>query len=105
MNVTHSTASGFERYKEEKFIVILGGPDAYDGVGEIVKDVLNVKEGDFLRKRGNRNMYVKHNLWTKGQVVIVIAGSGRNETAAAHKMYRYKILNKLLTEEDRLSTQ
>jgi hypothetical protein len=32
-------------------------------------------------------MYVKHNLWTKGQVVIVIAGSGRNETAAAHKMY------------------
>lgn len=91
MEVTRITAEDFTADKKEKFIVILGGPDAYDGVGEIVKKVLSDEEEKYLREKGNRKMYVKTNVWRKGQVVHVIAGSDRNETKKAHEENREKL--------------
>jgi hypothetical protein len=80
LNVIYVDASNFSKYKDKKFIVILGGPDAYEGVGEIVQEVLDDAEEAFLRIPGNRKMYVKTNVWATGQVVRVIAGSGRTLT-------------------------
>ncbi len=80
METVHANASDFEQYKEEKFIVILGGPDAYEGVGEIVQEVLSEAEQNAIREKGARKKYVKTNIWTQGQRVMVIAGSDRNET-------------------------
>lgn len=94
IDVIHSNASDFEQYKNEKFIVILGGPDAYEGVGEIVKEVLKDDEEKYLRTKGNRKMYVKPNVWTQGQVVNVIAGSNRNETQKAHGENRADVENR-----------
>jgi plastocyanin len=91
MEVTRVTAENFEANKKEKFIVILGGPDAYDGVGEIVRQALSEEEEEYLRAKGNRKMYVKTNVWHKGQVVHVIAGSDRNETKKAHEEEREKL--------------
>lgn len=92
-NVTLVTTSNFEQYKKERFIIILGGPDAYEGVGDVVKHVLNVKEGDVLRSRGNRKMFVKSDVWAQGQVVMVLAGSGRDETRRAHRENKEDVFN------------
>lgn len=43
MDIIHTDASNFNQYQTEKFIVILGGPDAYDGVGNIVQQVLTLE--------------------------------------------------------------
>ncbi len=40
IDVVHVSATDFEQYKQEKFVVILGGHEAYEGVGDIVKGIL-----------------------------------------------------------------
>ncbi len=79
-DIIHANASNFEQYKEEKFIVILGGPDAYEGIGKIVQEVLSEDEENIIRGKGARKKYVKTNIWSQGQRVMVIAGYNRNET-------------------------
>jgi len=103
----------FESYKNEKFIVILGGPDAPQGMGNISKKYLASEEQDFLRTKGSRKMYIKTaasfpaaNTTTnatnttlpappplqQGQKVILLAGSDRYETKKAHEENRAKVL-------------
>lgn len=91
MEVIRVTASTFDANKQEKFIVILGGPDAYDGVGEIVKQVLSAEEQNQVREKASRKMIVKTNVWRKGQVVHVIAGADRNQTKKGHEENRDKL--------------
>ena len=80
MNIVRTTADTFDSKKENKFVVILGGPDAPEGIGSIVSEVLSSDEKSFIRTKGNRKMYIKTNVWTQGQVVMIIAGSDRQET-------------------------
>ncbi len=86
IEVIHTNAQDFERYKTERFIVTLGGPDAYEGVGAIVQSpgLLTSEEQNYVRTKGNRRMFVKTNVWTQGQKVFVIAGSDRHQTQNAH---------------------
>jgi hypothetical protein len=77
IETVHSTASYFNQYKEEKFIVILGGPDAPEGVGSIVQEALSEVEENSVREAGARKKYIKTNIWDLGQRVMVIAGSNR----------------------------
>jgi hypothetical protein len=84
IDIVYVNASNFSDYKTEKFIVILGGPDAPEGVGEVVREVLNESEQAELRTPGAKKMYVKANVWRSyNQVVMVIAGSGRDQTREA----------------------
>ncbi|MEE8167889.1 MAG: hypothetical protein V3T58_03330 [Candidatus Hydrothermarchaeales archaeon] len=80
LEVIHTNVYDFEHYKNEKFVVILGGPDAPEEVGSIVQEVLSEAEQDSIRETGARKKYVKTNVWTQGQRVMVIAGSDRHET-------------------------
>ena len=80
IEITHATADDFDQYKNEKFIVILGGPDAPEGVDEIVQEVLSEVEQDSIREAGARKKYMKTNIWVQGQNVMVIAGPNRQET-------------------------
>jgi hypothetical protein len=80
IDIIHVNALNFSQYKTEKFLVILGGPDAYEGVGNITREVLTEIEQEQVRARGSRMMYVKTNVWANGQVVMVIAGSNRELT-------------------------
>ncbi len=86
IEVINTNAQDFERYKAERFIVILGGPDAYEGVGAIVQSpgLLTSEEQNYVRTKGNRKMFVKTNVWTQGQRVFIIAGSNRFHTQNAH---------------------
>lgn len=84
LEVNHITAEEFPQYKNEKFIILLGGHRAYEGVGDIVGQVLLPKEKNYLEHQGNRKLFVKTNIWRKGQVVLVIAGYNRELTRQAH---------------------
>jgi len=90
LEVVRATADNFEEYKTESFIIILGGPDAYDGVGGIVGEILSEYERDVVRTAGNRRMFVKTDPWglKSGQRVTVLAGSDRQQTKSAHEENR-----------------
>jgi hypothetical protein len=67
-------------------IIILGGPDAPEGVGEIVQSVLSQEDQDFLRTHGNKEMFVRENPWWLRyghKTITVIAGFDRHETQTA----------------------
>jgi len=100
--VTRVYAKDFDKYKSERFIVILGGPKAYDGVGEIVQEVLSEKEQELVIE-GKRRIFVKANVWTEPQLVIIIAGKDRHLTAGKIIEYLnsididcYQLFNQLL---------
>ncbi|MFQ5815821.1 MAG: protein-L-isoaspartate(D-aspartate) O-methyltransferase [Candidatus Hydrothermarchaeaceae archaeon] len=100
METTRVTAGEFEEHKNSKFVVILGGPDAYEGVGSVVRQVLSEEEQSFLRTSGNRGMYVKTNVWADGQVVFIVAGSGRGLTQLAHLENKGKLRKRTIDVEN-----
>lgn len=91
-NVIHSTAMDFDSYKNEKFVVILGGPDAPEGIGEFVKETLEENEQDAIRESGAKKIYTKTDVWANGQKIIVIAGSNRLQTKSAHLENKHKVI-------------
>jgi len=69
----------------DMFPLILGGPDAYEGVGEISAEVLNDTDEDWLRQvEGALIVYLGY--WGN-RTAVVIAGRTRNETLLAAKLY------------------
>ncbi|MEK6976781.1 MAG: hypothetical protein AABX40_00065, partial [Candidatus Hydrothermarchaeota archaeon] len=84
VEVVPTDAKNFEMQKGKKVIIILGGPDAYEGVGGIVSKLLSQEEQRYIRSEGARMTYSKRDLWRKGQQVFIFAGSNRNETRKAH---------------------
>lgn len=96
--VVSVTAPGFDDYKSEKIIIILGGPDAPEGVGDIVQAVLTEEEANAIREPNAKKMLVKLDLWAAGQKVIVLAGSDRNQTKAAHEENRDAVLEEITAE-------
>ncbi len=106
IDTIRASASDFDQYKTEMFLVVLGGPDAYDGVGEIVSDILSEEEKNAIRQKGSRKMYVKINPWNEkpGQRVTVVAGSDRDMTKRASNDFRELIAQPLegveIKEED-----
>jgi len=81
--ITTISAADFPEHQEDKIILVLGGPDAYDGIGYIVQDILDGNEIEWIRKEGNFTMFIKTNTWRDGQLIIVLAGSDRDLTKAA----------------------
>ncbi|MBU6998304.1 MAG: hypothetical protein HXS41_05270 [Theionarchaea archaeon] len=84
------TASEFEEYKAEELIIILGGADALDGIGEIVRSVLDEREQE-LTRLGIR-YFTETDVWAPNQRVFVFSGRDRDETKEAHTQHRDKIL-------------
>src|SRR3989338_7523948 len=70
VEVIPTDAKGFEAQKGKKVIIILGGPDAYEGVGGIVSKLLAPEEQRYIRSEGARMTYSKRDLWRKGQQVF-----------------------------------
>lgn len=82
-------ASEFEEYNHSPAIVILGGPDAPDGVGKITKKygLLTQHEQNLSRTPccASRKMFVKKNVFTESQWIFIFAGATREETQKAHE--------------------
>ncbi len=84
---------------ENRIIIILGGPDAYEGVGKIVSEVLSNAEEATIRGTDAQTMHVKYNVWTDRytakQKVIILAGSDRSNTQTAETKYRSDVKTKI----------
>ncbi len=78
-------------------IFILGGPDAYDGVGEISRQFLTEKEIERLRSwEGFGNLYIRI---IKNVEVVILAGNTRKETSEIVDSFKdIKILDELFTK-------
>ncbi len=76
--------------------MILGGPDAPEGVGERVQGVLSLLQGNSIREPRARRMFFKPNPWVEGQRVFIIAGSNRRETMTSHEENREDIASEAL---------
>ncbi|RMF90975.1 MAG: lamin tail domain-containing protein, partial [Methanobacteriota archaeon] len=100
LEVIHATADDFDQYRTQKFIVILGGPDAPEGVGDIVRDsgILKIDNVDYIREKGHRARYDGTNPWglLPGQRVWILAGSDRNLTREAHLTYGGAVAEEVL---------
>lgn len=88
--VVRITARELEEYKAEELIIILGGADALDGVGSIVREVLDEREQE-LTRLGLR-YFMKTDVWVPNQRVFVFSGPDRDQTKQAHTEFRDKIL-------------
>ncbi len=88
--VIRTGASDFNQYKTEELIIILGGADALDGVGSVVRTVLDEREQELTRLRAR--YFLKEDVWAPNQRVFVFAGRDREETVEAHTQYRDRIL-------------
>ncbi len=91
--IIRSSAKDFSEYKSNRRILILGGPDAYDGVGDIAGETLLKEWRDYLRKgRGSRNVYLRRNVWGADQLVLVLAGNEREDTRRVAQEWKTPIL-------------
>jgi DNA-binding beta-propeller fold protein YncE len=91
LEIVQLNATEFEQKKDEKFVVILGGPDAPEGIGEIVQEVLNESEQEQVRQSEAMEMYVKEDVWATGQMVVILAGSTRQQTREAARENRVQV--------------
>ena len=97
--VLHIAAKDLDAHNQEKFIVILGGPSAPEGIGPQVMPLISKKDVGFLNTPGNKRMFIKTNVWRKGQIVLIIAGNHRNNTKEAMSENQADVLSELT--EDR----
>lgn len=81
LGVQTVTAGEFERHKTDPVILILGGQNAPEGVGEIAGGVMNPREkADVLSGRDSKVLVVVPNVWADRQRVMVFAGYGKEQT-------------------------
>ena len=85
---------------DNRLIVILGGPDAPGGIGEIVRGILNESEQEAIRNSDNPLVFIKFNVYTQRythyQRVIILAGSNRQKTSKAGMENREKVETTIL---------
>jgi hypothetical protein len=74
----------FEKVKNEKYIVVLGGAKGPGSVDEFVKLVLTKEEQASANQAGGK-MFVKENVFAQGQTIIIFAGSDEAAAAEARK--------------------
>ncbi len=81
-------------YYQIDSIIFLGGPQAYEGVGEIVAGYLTEEEKTSLMEEGAMGFFVKVK---EGRKVIILAGNTRNETKEAVTYFLDNLLRILKT--------
>ena len=74
----------FDKVKNEKYIVVLGGAKGPGSVEDFVKLVLTKEEQAAASQPGGK-MFVKENVFTQGQTIIVFAGTDEAAAAEARK--------------------
>lgn len=74
------TADQFSEYQQYQYYIILGGPDAPEGIGDIVTTILSTQEQEFLRNTKEYNLFIR----VKGnKTYFVLAGTDREQTKLA----------------------
>jgi len=75
------SAANFSEYSSKQYVIILGGHRAYEGVGDIVADILSDEEK--ARIEAGSAYIKKRSVFRSGDVVYIFAGMERNATREA----------------------
>lgn len=97
LNVGVVSANASTDFRSRDFIVILGGPAAYEGVGDVVREVLTEEEQNSLLAEGQSRMFIKEDVWRANQKVLVLSGSDRYMTRRAWMDHRSEVAD-LITD-------
>lgn len=80
---------------EDVFLmIVLGGPEAYEGVDDIVKGYLTQYEQADLLRPGAMGFFLK---WEDDTRVVIVAGHTRDETADAVELFVQTRLSRILS--------
>ena len=74
----------FEKVKSEKYIIVLGGAKGPGSVEDFVNQVLTKEEQTAGNQPGGK-MFLKENVFSKGQTIIVFTGPDEAAAAEARK--------------------
>jgi thiol:disulfide interchange protein DsbD len=74
------TADQLPEYSQYQYFIVLGGPDAPEGIGDLVKSVLSKREEKFLRETEEYTMFIRVK---DGKSYFVLAGADREQTNLA----------------------
>jgi hypothetical protein len=77
----------FEKVKNEKYIVVLGGAKGPGSVEEFVTQVLSKQEQESANQLAGK-MFVKENVFAQGQTIIVFTGPDESSAADVRKNNR-----------------
>jgi thioredoxin 1 len=89
------TADEVPDYQNYSYFVILGGPDAPEGIGELVSNILSIQEQNYLRTTDEYNLFVRVK---DGRTYLVLAGSDREQTKLAVDTLKDNVLTYLPKE-------
>ena len=89
-DVVHIGAQELNNYKTLNLIIILGGADAPDGVGDVVRSILDEREQELTRL--SYRYFSKTDVWAPGQRIFIFCGADRERTKQSHEEYRDRIL-------------
>jgi hypothetical protein len=69
-------------------VVLLGALDEAGGIKPLVEKALIKAEFDKMTQSGSSAMFVKNDVWSKGQEVIIFTGAGDKGVETARKANR-----------------
>ncbi len=78
----------FADHKESPYVVIMGGVSEAGGIGDIIKKALGEKDFTAIGKGEAKGMYLKYNVWSGGQEIIVFAAANAADVGAVRKESR-----------------
>jgi hypothetical protein len=82
--VRHVRPDELEKFKKQPYLFVIGGANE-PSMAPILRQLLAADELKWIEEQGNRKMYIKPDAWTKGQTVIVLAGSENSTALVAAK--------------------
>jgi hypothetical protein len=82
ITVDHYVLSELDKVKGKKYITIMGGLDEA-GIKDLLTEVVGAAETALLAKKGAKKVFLKEDVWTPGQKVLVFAGSTVEAAATA----------------------
>lgn len=71
-----------EELKSKKYLIVLGGHEA-DIVSDVVSEILTEEEKNVLEKEGAQKIFIKYDIFSQGQIIIIVAGNDREHTLEA----------------------
>ncbi len=83
IQIKHVTPQNFSGAKQEQYMVIMGSLDESGGVKDIVKEALSATEFADVGKAGNKEWYIKSDVWGEDQEVIIFSGATKEDAVAA----------------------
>lgn len=92
--LTHVTPQEFTKSSEAKYIVLMGGIDEPDGIGDILKKVLSKEEFQSIPRDGKGKVFKKNiipknakgpEMWASAKNYIIFTGDDRSASAKARE--------------------